>query len=594
MTIQMIKENNVLLGYSGLVGSYILRYVKIENMYNSKNINDVRNMEVDNLYIACIPAVKWYANKYPEKDSDVINGIQDIIKTIKVKNKVILISTIDVYNKTNSGMDEETLYTQYPHHDPQNNHPYGKHRYMFEEFIKAHFKNYYIIRLPALFGIGLKKNILYDLLNNNNVNQICKNTYFQWYNLEWLVNDIEICIENNIRVCNLFTQPINTNDILTLFPEYNYDNNPVSTSSILNYNIKTRNYKYFDSNTQSITDVNIDILKDINNGYIYNKLSILDEIKKFVNISRINNGIDNNVDKLCISNITNNGISWKQFYEIMKLKKIFNIELALTKYYTWQELFDYPEYINNIKNDIAAANINIYSLQSITYGILGSIFDNIETYDKIKNHIFRVIDIATILGVKNLVFGCPKNRKIPLLSLFSNSNNLSSLNNKYDVIFKKFMVELGEYIGSREIIISIENNSKKYDCNYLNTLDEVVKIVKFIGHSKIKMMVDIGNCIMENESINEINNLIAENINIINHIHISMPFLTPLHSVLDTTLKTINIFIQHLSKIKYDKYFSLEFINNNNNDKIIENELKILNLSIDNYNSLFNLLNVLN
>jgi nucleoside-diphosphate-sugar epimerase len=221
----MTNENNVLLGYTGLVGSYILRYVKIDNMYNSKNINEVRDMDIDNLYIACIPAVKWYANKYPERDLEIINDIQDIIKTIKVKNRVILISTIDVYGQTNSGMDEETLQIQ-------NNHPYGKHRYMFEEFIKMQFNNYYIIRLPALFGTGLKKNIIYDLLNNNNVNQISKNTYFQWYNLEWLVNDIEICIKNNIRVCNLFTRPINTNDILALFPEYNYDNNPVSTSLI--------------------------------------------------------------------------------------------------------------------------------------------------------------------------------------------------------------------------------------------------------------------------------------------------------------------------------------------------------------------------
>ena len=293
----MTNENNVLLGYTGLVGSYILRYVKIDNMYNSKNINEVRDMDIDNLYIACIPAVKWYANKYPERDLEIINDIQDIIKTIKVKNRVILISTIDVYGQTNSGMDEETLQIQ-------NNHPYGKHRYMFEEFIKMQFNNYYIIRLPALFGTGLKKNIIYDLLNNNNVNQISKNTYFQWYNLEWLVNDIEICIKNNIRVCNLFTRPINTNDILALFPEYNYDNNPVSTSLISNYNIKTCYYKYFHSNirynTESHTESHIELIcnskmdivtekqdseienkSGIENGYIYDNISIINEIKKF-------------------------------------------------------------------------------------------------------------------------------------------------------------------------------------------------------------------------------------------------------------------------------------------------------------------------
>ena len=58
------------------------------------------------MYFCGIPAVKWYANKNPDEDSEIINNIQTILKTMKI-NKFILISTIDVYNNVNGNFNEE-------------------------------------------------------------------------------------------------------------------------------------------------------------------------------------------------------------------------------------------------------------------------------------------------------------------------------------------------------------------------------------------------------------------------------------------------------------------------------------------------------
>lgn len=154
--------------------------------------------------------VKWYANKNPEEDFTILKNIKDILKTIKI-NKIILISTIDVYEYINSQENEDYEC------DIFNNHTYGRNRYLFEQFIQNTFNNYHIIRLPALFGKGLKKNILYDLINNNNIENIEKNTMFQWYDLNWLKTDIDIVINNNIPICNLFTEPLETIHILQLF-----------------------------------------------------------------------------------------------------------------------------------------------------------------------------------------------------------------------------------------------------------------------------------------------------------------------------------------------------------------------------------------
>ena len=87
---------------------------------------------------------------------------------------------------------------------------------MFEKYVIDTFKNNHILRLPALFGDGLKKNVLYDLLNNNQVHKISVNTWFQWYNVNDIYKDINYVIENDIKIINLFSEPVETMKILKM------------------------------------------------------------------------------------------------------------------------------------------------------------------------------------------------------------------------------------------------------------------------------------------------------------------------------------------------------------------------------------------
>ena len=544
--------NNALFGYTGLVGSTILTKYKFNYLYNSKNINDARYKTFDTVFICCIPAVKWFANKFPNKDEEDIEYIKNIVKTIKAKH-IILISTIDIYDNINNNYNENTLINY------NNNHTYGKNRYLFEVFIKEHFINYNIIRLPALFGRGLKKNIIYDLINNNNISVISTNTSFQWYNLEWLKEDIDICINNNIKECNLFTEPLDTIHILNLF-NYNYTNNP---QNIVKYDTNTKYSECFNSNI---------------NNYIRNKEIVFNDIKNFINYQ-------NNISqktfkyKLCISNISNNTLSNIHYYSILKYYGIKYIEIAPTKFYDWDLLFHNDEIQNiNMKNIINETNnfeLDIYSFQSITYTINNNIFD--KDNSNLLNHCKKVIDLACNNKVKNLVFGCPRNRKI------INNNTLYN-----ETIFINFMNELGNYISDRELIISIENNSKKYNCNFLNTIDEVGMITLKINHPKIKMMVDIGNMIMENDNLENIVNYK----DIIYHIHISTPFMKPLNNLFCNSNNNSNNnnnityykkFITILNQIDYNKIISLEFLNNDENNVLLN-----LNESLCNFINLFN------
>jgi len=154
---------------------------------------------------AGISAVKWLANKEPQRDKESIESLKNILQTISAK-RFILISTIDVYpvmRHLDENFDCACM----------DNHPYGKHRLAFELFCKATFSDCYIVRLPALFGDGLKKNVIYDFLNDNCLEMINIKSSYQYYYLKNLWKDIGIALENDIRLINLFTEPITTKEI---------------------------------------------------------------------------------------------------------------------------------------------------------------------------------------------------------------------------------------------------------------------------------------------------------------------------------------------------------------------------------------------
>lgn len=511
-----------IIGYSGFVGSNLLQFYKFDFFYNSKNFNEAIDKEFDEIYFCGIPAVKWYANKNPEEDYKVIEEIKNILKTIKTK-KFILISTIDVYDNVTSENTEEY------NCDYNNNHAYGKNRYLFETFIKDTFENYYIIRLPALFGKGIKKNVIYDLLNNNEIENIPINSSFQWYDLNWLKDDIDIIIKNDIKICNLFTEPLETINIIKYF---DYPFEKFKNIKKIDYNLKTKFHRFF---------------LEGNNGYIRNKIVVENSIKNFIDFYRIKK------EKLVISNICIKNLSQFQLCYILKLFGIKYIQIAPTTLINnWNNLKDLDLSIFE-NNDIL-----VYSYQSITFTLneLNIFNDN---RNLLMDHLKKIIDNALLNKIKILVFGCPKNRKII---------NLESINEN-EKIFIDFFIELGNYCLNKDIIICIENNSKKYNCNFLNTIEEVGNIVKKINHPNIKMMVDNGNAIME---IDKLDNMIKYK-DLIYNIDVSQENMQDFSNPDPIN----NLYSKILKDMMYEHKINLEMIINK------ENELDVLIKSLYNF-----------
>lgn len=239
--------------------------------------------------------------------------------------------------------------------------------------------------------------------------------------------------------------------------------------------------------------------------------------------------------KLSISNIAWNLENDKVMYNYIQNSGFQGIEIAPTRIFPVSPYEDLKQanHFANMLND--KYGLIISSMQSIWYGKSENIFKSQEERKILIDYAKKAIDFASLIKCRNLVFGCPKNRVI---------------NNEKDIdIAISFFKELGEYANSKNTVLSIEPNPTIYNTNFINTTDEAFKLVKLIDSEGIMVNVDLGTIICNDENLC----IIKENINLVNHIHISEPYLVlikkrSIHKELADLLK----------ESKYEKFISIE------------------------------------
>jgi len=194
-----------LIGFSGFVGSSLLKQTEYESLYRSTNISDIYGQSFDTVVCAAAPAQKWIANREPEADRQNIEKLIAHLRTIQCKT-FILISTVDVF-KNSVSVNEDTPVEE------DGLHPYGLHRRMLEKFVEEHFTNHLIVRLPGLVGPGLRKNVIFDFLNNNSLHAIDSRGVFQFYPMVNLWYDIQIALSAGLKLVHLTAEPISVADV---------------------------------------------------------------------------------------------------------------------------------------------------------------------------------------------------------------------------------------------------------------------------------------------------------------------------------------------------------------------------------------------
>lgn len=299
-----------IVGYTGFVGSNLCASHTFDSCYNSKNIERAFGTEPDLLLYSGVRAEMFLANKFPEKDLEIIENAIENIKRIKAK-RVVLISSIAVYNQT-FNVDENTVINK------KESTAYGRNRRILEEWVEQNYTDSLVVRLPGIYGMNLKKNFLYDMIHiipamlteakykelsaqselikanyvmqdngfakcvaDEDTRKVLKGEFqkngftallftdsrgiFQYYNLNRLWQLIETALYNNIRTVNVAVEPVTIAEIYS----HVYDG-----KTFTNYLDKP--VPHFDFRT-----VHTNVFGG-ENGYILDKKTCLDDIKRFI------------------------------------------------------------------------------------------------------------------------------------------------------------------------------------------------------------------------------------------------------------------------------------------------------------------------
>jgi hypothetical protein len=198
---------DALIGYTGFVGTTLLNQKFFEAQYRSTNISEVEGRSFGFVVCAGAPAQKWIANREPASDRQKIEGLIDHLRSVQC-HTFVLISTVDVFHNP-VGVDEWAPV------DEAKLHPYGRHRRLLEKFVETHFPNHLIVRLPGLIGPGLRKNVIFDFLNKNNLHTIDSRGVFQFYPMVNLWYDIQIALRAGLKLVHLTAEPISVAEVST-------------------------------------------------------------------------------------------------------------------------------------------------------------------------------------------------------------------------------------------------------------------------------------------------------------------------------------------------------------------------------------------
>lgn len=461
----MEPTRDAILGATGFVGSTLRERLPVADLYDSRNLSDITGKTYRTVYCACIPAVKWKANKDPVADAAVIESIKTSIDSIGACDRFVVISTIDVHSPAHRCDSEDIDIVP-------TSEPYGLHRREFEIWVSTRFPSYNIVRLPALFGTGMKKNAVYDLLNNNRLEHIPINSAFQWYDMTWLHDDVDYVVTTGLQIANLYPAPVETSDVVRfVFPEHIDLLRVTTEQKRIEYNQGTRHARFCRSAE-----------------------TVLAGMRRFVALHRT--CMSPIVQRLAVSTLGWMGCPDDHAAFVLRRYGIDGVEIVPSLLVDDVDRLS-DEAVISAGRRLGLLGLKPVSMQSVLYRING---DMVSSRDNILVRMRNIDRIAELLGLQSVVFGSPGLRA---------GITAAQLSKVLDEIRR----------ACPHLTLCLEPNARQYGCEVGYRMGETCSVAKDAG---VLVNVDTGNAMMEGDAYDGFDP------NLVGHAQVSSPFLADL------------------------------------------------------------------
>ena len=214
--------------------------------------------------------------------------------------------------------------------------------------------------------------------------------------------------------------------------------------------------------------------------------------------------------KLAVSNI-----AWGASQDELMYKKLVacgftGLEIAPSRIFSehpYNDLIAAAVWQKEFQEETSLA---VPSMQSIWYGRTEKLFGSEAERTALLDYTRKAIDFAAAIHCRNLVFGCPKNRVL-----------LHEEDYGHGVDFFR---QIAEYAESRGTVIGLEANPTIYNTNYINTTSEALTLLQEVQRPGLRLNLDVGTMVTNEESAD----LLVGKVQMINHVHISEPYLKPI------------------------------------------------------------------
>lgn len=247
--------------------------------------------------------------------------------------------------------------------------------------------------------------------------------------------------------------------------------------------------------------------------------------------------------KLAASNIAWPAEADDAVADLLRQSGFTGIEIAPTKLGI-NPITVTPTQLAATRSRWADRDLPIIAAQALLFGKPElTLFDSETTRRQTLDYLMRVIAICGGLGVKCLVFGSPKNRRI-------NGQPAENIQQ----IACAFFAELARCAVNEGTTIGLEANPVQYGGDYLLTAGEVLELVQLVNHPGLRWQFDTACALMAGDSADE---WLRRGQPWLAHVHASEPFLAPIGKQVDHAAAAAA-----LRQIGYAGWVSLEMKQN--------------------------------